>query len=146
MALLFALARKVAFYHQQTKSGRYKLNDGPPLRRISGQTLGIVGLGNIGRRVAEKAIAFGLRAIAADTNHGNAMPGVDWCELNDLLAQADYVSLHLPLGDATRNLIGTEQFGWMKHSAYLINRPGVGWSIRKRWPRCWARTNWPGRR
>jgi D-3-phosphoglycerate dehydrogenase len=51
LALLFSLDRKVAFYHHETKSGRYDLKAGPPLRRIAGQTLGIVGMGNIGRFV-----------------------------------------------------------------------------------------------
>ena len=57
LALILSLARKVAFYHHETKSGRYNLQDGLPLRRIEGQTLGIIGFGNIGRKLAEKAAA-----------------------------------------------------------------------------------------
>src|SRR5262245_3152160 len=53
LALILALARKVAFYHHETKAGRYNLQEGPTLRRIEGQTLGIIGLGNIGRKLAE---------------------------------------------------------------------------------------------
>ena len=62
LALLLGLARKVAFYHHATKSGRYDLQAGPTLRRIEGQTLGIVGLGNIGRRLAEKAHGAGAES------------------------------------------------------------------------------------
>ncbi len=64
LALLLAQARKVAFFHQQTQNGEYKLQAGPTLRRIEGQTLGIVGLGNIGTRLAEKAAALGLHVLA----------------------------------------------------------------------------------
>ena len=59
LALMLALGRKVAMYHAQTKAGCYDVQAGPPLRRIEGQTLGIVGLGNIGRVLARKAQALG---------------------------------------------------------------------------------------
>jgi len=121
LALIFALARKVAFYHQQTKTGRYALQEGPLLRRIEGQTLGIVGLGNIGRKLAEKAMALGLHALALSRRRQAAMPGVQFVELEELLSQSDYVSLHLPLTSETIHLIGTEQLARMKPSAYLIN-------------------------
>ncbi len=121
LALLFSLARKVAFYHWQSKSGRYELNAGPPLRRVAGKTLGIVGLGTIGRRLAARAIGLGLHVLAADPNPGQPMPGVAFCSLDELLARSDYVSLHLPLTPATRHLIGAEQFRRMKPTAYLIN-------------------------
>src|SRR5687768_5837881 len=71
IALLLALARKVAWYHQATKAGRYELQAGPKLRRIEGQTLGIVGLGNIGRKVAEKALGLGLKVIATSRSGKN---------------------------------------------------------------------------
>ena len=64
LALLLAQAHKVAFYHWETKSGRYQLQSGPPMHRLEGQTLGIVGLGNIGRRLAAKAAAIGLKVLA----------------------------------------------------------------------------------
>src|SRR5947209_9420504 len=93
LALLLALSRKVAFYHLATKSGRYELQAGPMLRRIEGQTLGIVGLGNIGRRLAEKALGLGLNVVANSRSRKNDTPGVDLVELDHLLAQSDYVSL-----------------------------------------------------
>jgi D-3-phosphoglycerate dehydrogenase / 2-oxoglutarate reductase len=97
LALLLALSRKVAFYHQATKSGRYELQVGPKLRRIEGQTLGIIGLGNIGRKLAEKAIPLGLTVIATSRNGRSAMPGVRIVALDDLLATSDYISLHVPV-------------------------------------------------
>src|SRR5262245_54504535 len=63
LALLLTMARKTAFYHHEGKSGRYKLQSGPPLRRIEGQTLGVIGLGNIGRRLAEKAVPLKLHVL-----------------------------------------------------------------------------------
>lgn len=121
LAMLLALARKVAFYHYESKSGRYDLNAGPPLRRVAGKTLGIVGLGKIGRRMAAKAAAVGLRVLAADPQPGLPMPEVTRCDLAELLRQSDFVSLHLPLTPATRHLIGAEQLRQMKPGAYLIN-------------------------
>jgi D-3-phosphoglycerate dehydrogenase len=121
LALLLSLARKVAFYHHQTKSGRYDLKAGPPLRRIEGQTLGIVGMGNIGVTLAAKAQALGLRIVAADPAPRTQPPGVTFLSLDELLSQSDYVSLHVPLVPQTRHLIGEKQLARMKPGAYLIN-------------------------
>jgi len=121
LALLLALARKIAFYHHETKQGRYALQAGPPLRRIEGQTLGVVGLGNIGRKLAEKATALGLRVVATTRNRRQPLPDVRLVDLAELLAESDYVSLHLPLTTDTKHLMGAAQLAQMKPSAYLIN-------------------------
>jgi D-3-phosphoglycerate dehydrogenase len=121
LALILALGRKVAFYHHETKLGRYELQSGPPLRRIAGQTLGIVGLGNIGRSLAQKALGLGLRVIATSRRQFSPMPGVEWRTLDALLAESDYVSLHAPSTPETRGMIGREQLARMKPTAYLIN-------------------------
>jgi D-3-phosphoglycerate dehydrogenase len=120
LALILSLSRKVAFYHHETKQGRYQLQAGPALRRIEGQTLGIVGLGNIGRKLAEKARGLGL-AIVATSRKREPMLGVEYVSLDALLARSDYVSLHVPLVSATRHMIGAGQLAQMKPSAYLIN-------------------------
>jgi len=120
LALLLALGRKIAFYHRETKEGRYQLQAGPPLRRLAGQTLGIVGLGNIGRTLADKAVALGLRVLAT-TRTARTHPSVSLVPLEELLAASDYVSLHLPLSVETRHLIGARELAMMKPSAYLIN-------------------------
>jgi len=121
LALLLAMSRKVAFYHHETKSGRYDLKAGPILRRIEGQTLGIVGLGNIGKRLADKAAALGLNVLATSRRQRTAPAGVRFVSLDDLLTQSDYVSLHTPLTPETRHLIGAAQLARMKPTAYLIN-------------------------
>src|SRR5688572_11467162 len=120
LALLLALSRKVAFYHQATKSGRYELQAGPTLRRIEGQTLGIVGLGNIGTKLAEKARGLGLNIIATSRSP-KKVPGVRIVPLDELLATSDYLSLHVPATKETRHMIGAAQLARMKPSAYLIN-------------------------
>ena len=121
LALLLALSRKVAFYHHATKAGRYQLQAGPVLRRIEGQTLGIVGLGNIGRKLAEKARGLGLQMLATSRSEKEPMLGVEFVTLDELLATSDYVSLHVPLTKDTRHMIGAAGLAKMKPSAYLIN-------------------------
>lgn len=122
LALLLSLSRKTAFYHAETKAGRYQLQAGPALRRIEGQTLGIVGYGNIGGELAKRAVGIGLKVLATGrTRRDNLPPGVSWTSLDDLLRASDYVSLHLPLAPQTKHLIAAPQLALMKPSAYLIN-------------------------
>jgi D-3-phosphoglycerate dehydrogenase len=121
LALIFALARKVAWYHDATKHSRYALQEGPALRRMEGQTLGIVGLGNIGRKVAEKAIGVGLRVIATSRSRRGVPPHVEIVELDDLLKRSDYVSLHIPMTPDTKHLINAARLALMKPSAFLVN-------------------------
>ncbi|HEX4129751.1 MAG TPA: C-terminal binding protein [Pirellulales bacterium] len=120
LALLMSMSRKAAFYHAETKAGRYDLQAGPPLRRLEGQTLGIVGFGNIGRCLADKARCLGLKILATSRSAKQA-PGVEFCDLDTLLARSDYVSLHIPATSDTKHLIGAAQFARMKPTAYLIN-------------------------
>ena len=121
LALLLALARKIGVFHANAREGRYDLSAGLPLRRIEGQTLGIIGLGEIGRRVAEKAQAFGLNVIAFNRSQNERPPGVTWADLSTLLSESDFVSLHVPLTDATRHMIGAAQLALMKPTSFLIN-------------------------
>jgi D-3-phosphoglycerate dehydrogenase len=120
LALILALGRKIGWYHAATKSGSYELGSGPELRRIAGQTLGIVGLGNIGRALASRAAALGLRVLASGRTP-RELPGIRWCTLDELLAESDYVSLHVPATPETRHLIGRAQLARMKPTAYLVN-------------------------
>jgi D-3-phosphoglycerate dehydrogenase len=124
IALLMALARKIGIYHAGTKAGRYDLAAGFPLRRIEGQTLGIVGLGRTGQRVAQKALALGMKVVATSRSYRQPMPPmpeVDWVNLDELLAASDFVSLHVPLTPETRGMIGAAQLAIMKPTVYLIN-------------------------
>ncbi|MBX7168257.1 MAG: C-terminal binding protein [Pirellulales bacterium] len=120
LALLLALARRVAFYHRETKSGRYDLQAGFPLRRIAGQTLGIVGLGTIGQAVVPRAAALGLRIVGTSRTR-REVPGVAWLPLDELLQASDFVSLHLPLTPASRQLIDAAALAKLKPEACLLN-------------------------
>jgi D-3-phosphoglycerate dehydrogenase len=121
VALLLALARKIHIFHANSQQGRYDLSAGFPLRRIAGQTLGLIGLGNTAREVAERALPLGLRVVATSRSRRNPLPDVTFVDLDDLLSQSDFVSLHLPLNRETRGLIGTVQLAQMKQTAFLIN-------------------------
>ncbi len=120
LALIFALGRNIAGYHLATKNGQYDLVAGLPAERISGNTLGIIGLGQIGKILASRAAAVGMRVVG--TNRSRQMPaGVEWLPLDKLLAASDYVSLQAPLTEETRHLINRKTLQKMKPTAYLIN-------------------------
>lgn len=125
MALLLAWNRQVGFYDRIAKAGRWAGTPSPhPLTRLRGQTLGIIGFGRIGRAVAGKALAFGLSVLVYDPYlPGDAIlhDGVVAASLDELLAVADYVSVHTPLNEGTQGLIGERALSLMKPSAYLIN-------------------------
>jgi D-3-phosphoglycerate dehydrogenase len=118
---MFSLARNVAYFHHAAKEGVYDLSAKGPPRRIEGQTLGIVGMGRIGRTLARKATALGLRPLASDPAFSGMVEGVSLVPLDELLAESDFVSLHVPLFPETHHLIGAAQFALMKLTAYLIN-------------------------
>jgi D-3-phosphoglycerate dehydrogenase len=91
-------------------------------RRLAGQTLGVVGLGAIGREVARKAGALGLTVLAHDPYaEPDAESRVSMRSLDALLTESDYVTLHCPLNDSTRGLIGEAQLALMRPTAYLLN-------------------------
>lgn len=120
LALIFALGRNIAGYHLATKQQRYDLVAGLPVERLSGKTLGLVGLGQIGKLVAAKAAALGMKVVG--TNRSQRAPaGVEWLSLEELLAASDFVSLHLPLSAESRRLVNRQTLARMKPSAFLIN-------------------------
>ncbi len=120
LALIFAMARNIAGYHLATKRGQYDLVAGLPAERVSGKTLAILGLGQIGKILATLAAAVGMRVVG--TNRSRQVPaGVQWLPLEELLATSDYVSVQAPLTPETRHLISRETLARMKPSAYLIN-------------------------
>ena len=124
MALLLALARKVPLSNKLVQSGRWEVPPIVPLRRLEGQTLGLVGFGNIPRALAPKARAFGLKVLTYDpyvNTEAAAALGVDPVSFDDLLARSDFISVHAPLQPATRGLMNAKVFAKMKKGAYLIN-------------------------
>jgi D-3-phosphoglycerate dehydrogenase len=124
MALLLTAARDIVSFAGETATGRWMPSAGMALPRLRGKTLGIVGYGNIGRALAPKALAFGMRVLAYSPSlaPGPMADGVVAAEsLETLLRGADFVSLHVPLNDDTRGFIGAAALGAMKPSAWLIN-------------------------
>ncbi|MBX6314095.1 MAG: phosphoglycerate dehydrogenase [Isosphaeraceae bacterium] len=120
-ALILALTRRITINDRAIRAGVWDRTMPLPLR---GQTLGLVGLGRIGRAVASRARAFEMRVVAYDPISDpafDAQYGLLRVELPELLAQADIVSLHLPLTPATRGLFNRETFARMKPGAILIN-------------------------
>lgn len=97
-----------------------------PLMELKGKTIGIIGFGSIGSRVAEIACAFGMRVLACNRSPKSAQ-GVEFTELSSLLEQSDIVTLHCPLNEASQNLINEKTLALMKRGAILINtsRGGV---------------------
>jgi D-3-phosphoglycerate dehydrogenase / 2-oxoglutarate reductase len=131
LALILTWNRKVLEYHEFVRQKRWnerKQTTGNwgcgPVSRLSAQTLGLLGLGRIGRAVAQRALAFGMRVIAHGRNISSDVGGelgVTLIARNELLAESDYVSLHLPLADQTRHIINAETISLMKPSAVLVN-------------------------
>ena len=123
MALLLACARKIAFYDRLVRSGRWEVPPGKPIFRLVGRTLGLVGFGNIAREVAVRAAAFGMRVLYADpfVKEGQFSSPGKRAELEVLLREADFVSLHPPLTPDTRKMMNDRAFSLMKPSAFLIN-------------------------
>jgi D-3-phosphoglycerate dehydrogenase / 2-oxoglutarate reductase len=123
MALILSTARKVSFFDRQVREGKWAVMEGKPIRRISGSTIGLIGYGNIARQVAVRCAAFGMRVIYADPFVEQAQfntPG-DKVGLDQLLAEADFVSLHPPLTPQTHHLMNDDAFGKMKKDAVLVN-------------------------
>ena len=131
IALLLALARHIPRADRLVRGGKWKAK-GLVGTEVHGKTLGVIGLGRIGRLVAERARGLGMQAVAHDpylAGEGLAspVPGVELLELPALLERADFVSVHVPLNDSTQNLISWEELARMKPGARLIQaaRGGV---------------------
>ena len=126
-AHLLTVTNRTEHYALQNRQGRWTKN--PDFcywdfshMELAGKTFGIVGLGNIGRRVAEIALAFGMQVKALTSKSANALPaGIEKADLEELLASSDIISLHCPLTDSTRHLINRETLSLMRPSAILIN-------------------------
>lgn len=126
LLLALMLTEKIAFYDQYVKSGTYSAQDrfsnfDRAFYDLNGKTWGIVGMGNIGRRVAGLAQAFGCRVIFYSASGKSTCTDYERVELDALLAQSDILSLHCPLSDRTRGLLNKDAFDKMKETAILIN-------------------------
>jgi D-3-phosphoglycerate dehydrogenase len=120
IALLLALSRKLPAFDAAVRRGGTGIPAPQSIRRLSHGTLGLVGLGRIGRRVAEKARAFGMSVVAYDP-YATAASGVELVELDELLARADILSLHVPLTPETRHMIAARELALLRPGALVIN-------------------------
>jgi len=124
--LMLAVLKRLVSFHNDVVAGKWRPSIAdPPVYEMSGRTLGIVGLGNIGKKVARRAAAFDMRVqyydIARLSEDQEDALGVRFVLFTELLRTSDIVSLHVPLDDTTRNLIGARELAMMKKSAVMIN-------------------------
>jgi len=121
LGLLLACARNIAFFHLRTKRGEYDLAAAPRMRRLSEQTLGLVGFGRIARDLRTKAMALGLDVIAHTKSSNDYGTGCEMVSFEELLTRSDFVSLHAPLTEETGHLMDVMAFSRMQPHACLIN-------------------------
>jgi D-3-phosphoglycerate dehydrogenase len=124
IALMMALARHLFPHRQQGRQGIWRYRAGTPIRRLANQTLGVIGLGRIGKASARKGRGLGLRVIAYDPY----IPDSDFASVDaervgfdTLMRESDFITLHVPLTDETRRMIDARALSLMKPTAFLIN-------------------------
>jgi phosphoglycerate dehydrogenase-like enzyme len=127
LMLILAVLKRLAWLHRNVVTGRWRVGgfDEHCCYELSGKTVGIIGLGTIGKKVARRVRAFDAPILYYDVvrlseDEEDAL-GVRFALLEELLAAADVVTLHVPLNAGTRNLIGTRELGLMKPGAVLVN-------------------------
>ena len=124
MALLLALARKIAFANSRAHAGHWEMPAVVPIYRLRESVLGLVGFGRIPQLVAPKAKAFGLKVISYDpfvSQETMNRAGVEKVEFSELVSVSDHISIHAPLLPETDHLFNASIFCKMKPTAYLIN-------------------------
>lgn len=123
VALLMALTRKICLMNECTKRGVWEYSLAAPIRRIPGSTVGIVGIGRIGKIFARRIRGFDVKLIAYDPRFqiGETVDGIELVPFETLLRTADMISIHCPLNDTSRNMFNNEAFSKMKPAAYLVN-------------------------
>ena len=125
-ALLFYLMENLRHYDEFVKNGSYANQShfcclDIPFNELDGMTYGIVGMGNIGKKVAQIATAFGAKVIFYSASGNSTCTDYERVEFDELLRRCDVISVHCPLSDRTRNLFNKDAFDKMKETAILIN-------------------------
>lgn len=121
IAMLLSLWRGVTSYDRAIRNGTWSTTERRPMPRLAGSVVGVIGLGRIGAQAARKAAGVGMRVIGHDPYLSSLPAGVQKLTLDELLQQADAVSLHLPLTTESRHLINEAALRKMKPSALLVN-------------------------
>lgn len=125
-AMALFLSEKLRFYDDFVKTGKYENHSrfsyfDLPFTELAGKTWGIIGMGNIGRKVAKIASAFGCHVIFYSVTGKSTVTEYERVDFDTLLKESDYLSLHCPLSDITRGIINKDAFDKMKKTAILIN-------------------------
>src|SRR3546814_241800 len=124
IALMFALARELPAADVSTQGGKWEKNRFMGVE-LTGKTLGLIGAGNIGSIVAERALGLRMRVLAYDpflTVERAIDLGVEKVALDELLARADFITLHTPLTDQTRNILSRENLARTKKGVRIVDR------------------------
>ena len=124
LALLLALNRRLPRLDRAVRSGEWRPMIPPPVGSLHGETLGLVGLGRIGRALASRAAAMEMELVAYDAYIPEPVfqeVGVESVSFDELCRRSDYISIHCPLTDDTRHLFNEDAFKVMKSTAYLVN-------------------------
>jgi glycerate dehydrogenase len=126
ISMVLALVNRIGYYDNFVKTGEYSRSDmfthyGPKFFELKGKNLGIIGLGNIGSRVAEIFSAFGMNVFYHSVSGRNISKSYKHLELSELLSVSDIITIHCPLTPLTKNLIRKENISFMKPEAVLIN-------------------------
>ena len=123
IAMIFALARQIPEANAQTQAGKWPKNDFMGVE-VTGKTLGLIGAGNIGSIVASRAIGLRMKVAAFDpflSPERAVEMGVEKVELDELLARADFITLHTPLTDQTRNILSKQNLAKTKKGVRIVN-------------------------
>jgi D-3-phosphoglycerate dehydrogenase len=120
LALFLCLVRKVMSLERSIRLGNWDFRIAVPIHRLKGMTYGIVGCGRIGREVAKRVGAFGLRVIGYDP-YINEVEGIELVSFEKLLAQSDFISIHCSLTESTHHLLGRDQFRIMERKPIVLN-------------------------
>jgi D-3-phosphoglycerate dehydrogenase len=120
-ALILACVRNVGFFHNHIKRGEYNLTAGPPMHRLEGRTLGLIGFGKTAQAVYQRAKGFGLKVIASSSSSNDYGIGCAMAPLDQLLAKSDVISLHAPLTTQTKHILNRESLARCKPGVFIIN-------------------------
>jgi len=121
LSMILALIRKTVFFDQKAKSNQWDFRQGRPIHRIKGKTLGLIGSGRIGLEVAKRISAFGVRVITFDPYLQKTPEGIELMDFDTVLKESDFISIHCPLNESTRHLLGEKEFQKMQKKPLIIN-------------------------
>ncbi|MAT14986.1 MAG: dehydrogenase [Planctomyces sp.] len=121
LGFILACNRRIVQLNKMMEAGKFERMLTPPIVRLAGQTLGLVGFGRIAREVYTRAVGMGLKVIAYTPSGNNYGLDCEMVSFDELLKRSDYISLHSPLTPETQHLMGSEQFKAMKPTSFLLN-------------------------